>query len=607
MLRSLRSLTLIAIYASYVDASPLTKRASGVTNSADGANGQTFDYIVVGGGLAGMTVAGRLAEDASVTVLSIEAGADNRQDERVYNIYNYGQAFDTELDWAWPTDQGREMRGGKTLGGSSSINGGHWTRGSSSQYDGVFSLLDDAEQAGWTWDGVFEYMKKAETWSAPNDQQQAKGAESVADYHGTSGPVQVTFPDAMYGGPQQGAFIDTITNVTGMQHISDIGGGNANGVAITAQMMNWQDNDYRSSAPQAYLTPVESARTNWLTVTEHMVTKITWANGSVPAVASGVEFAPASGGNTRYTAMASREVIVAAGAIQSPALLQLSGIGDHSHLDSIGVSTVVDLPTVGRNLQEQTMNSLGAGGNFDYGGQGPSGCIAYPNIYQLFGSEASSKVEKIQSSLSTWAQSQAASALSADALETIYGVQADLIINKNAPVAELFFDTGYPADLGIDMWQLLPFSRGNVLASSDPFTKPTINVNYFGADIDLDMQVGGARLARKVLSSAPLSDLSTGEIVPGTDAVADDEARGSDEAWSSWILDGFAAVHHPIATCAMMKRELGGVVGSDLKVYDTANVRVVDASVLALQISAHLSSTLYGIAEKAADIIKASY
>jgi choline dehydrogenase-like flavoprotein len=193
----------------------------------------------------------------------------------------------------------------------------------------------------------------------------------------------------------------------------------------------------------------------------------------VPLKASGVEFASAAGGTARFTALARREVIIAGGAIQvgssifflhlsaklhnqTPALLQLSGIGDSAILGPLGIKTEIDLKTVGRNLQEQvrcstisyeagvdpiflqTMNSLGANGNgFDKGGRGPSDCIAFPNIYQLFGSQASAKVSQIQSSLATWATSQATSALSAAALQTIFQVQADLIINKNGTAARL--------------------------------------------------------------------------------------------------------------------------------------------------------------------------
>lgn len=131
---------------------------------------------------------------------------------------------------------------------------------------------------------------QSETFSPPNAQQAAKGAQYIASYHGTSGPVQVTYPDLMYGGPQQTAFVDTIVNLTGINHYKDLNGGTPNCVSITplvfipprilevrpvnfgdSQTMNWHDSDHRSSAPQAYLTPVESIRTNWLTLTTHLV------------------------------------------------------------------------------------------------------------------------------------------------------------------------------------------------------------------------------------------------------------------------------------------------------------------------------------------------
>ncbi|KAG5635445.1 hypothetical protein H0H81_011238 [Sphagnurus paluster] len=553
-------------------ASPaLRKRASGVTTSASAANGQTFDYIVVGGGLTGTTVAARLAENAGVTVLLIEAGADNRLDPRVYDIYNYGQFFGSNLDWSWPAENGRRISGGKTLGGGSSINGAAYTRGAKEQYDAWSTLLEPSEASvGWNWNGIWGYMKKSETFSPPNSQQAAKGAQFINSYHGYSGPVQITYPDLMYGGPQQTSFINTTIGLTGISRYKDLNGG-----------------------------------------TPNCVTKINWSGTTLPLTATGVQFAPASGGSTRYTATARREVIVAAGAIQTPQLLQLSGVGDSALLGSLGIQTRIDLKTL--RFPEhvrywQTQSALGAGGNgFDVGGSGPSDAIAFPNLYQVFGSQANATASRIQASLATWAASQAGSALNASALQQIYAVQANLIINNNVPVSEIFYDTGYPDTLGIIMWNLLPFSRGTVkVKSTDPFTYPTINVGYFSTDIDLDIQVATARLSRKILTTAPLSSLSTGETIPGN-AVPDNAQRGTDAAWKTWILNNYVSVAHPIGTAAMMRRGLGGVVDAQLKIYDTTNVRVVDASILPMQVSAHLSATLYGVAEKAADLIKASY
>ncbi|KAI3610976.1 glucose oxidase [Moniliophthora roreri] len=587
---------------------PLSKRAFGVTTDPSVADGQTFDFIVVGGGLTGTTVAARLAETGTYSVLLVEAGADDRGDSRVYDIYAYGQAFGTSLDWQWPTEHGT-MVSGKTLGGSSSINGGHYTRGLAAQYDAWSTLLESSEAGvGWNWNGMFNYMKKSEGFSGPNEQQSDKGAQANDAYHGFNGPVQVTFPDAMYGGPQQPAFINTITSLTGMTHCPDLNGGNPNCVSMTPFTMNWHAADRRSSAPEAYLSPVEGIRTTWVTLTRHQVTKINWANpGSTSLRASGIEFAPASGGNIRYNASARREVIVAAGAIMTPQLLQLSGIGDSSILGPLGINTLIDLKTVGKNLQEQTMSALGAEGtDFDPQGRGPSNCIAYPNIRQLFGNEAQNSINKINSNLANWANSQAGSALSSSALQQIYQVHADLIINNNAPVAELFYNTGWPEKVSLNIWQLLPFSRGTVkITSTNPFQKPQIRVNYFSVDWDMDVQIAASRLSRRIFTSPPLSSLSNGETTPGGQ-VPDGSDRGSDANWRNWINNNFSPVAHPIGTAAMMKRSLGGVVNAQLKVYDTANVRVVDASAMPLQVSAHLQATLYGFAEKAADLIKAA-
>ncbi|KAJ6559285.1 glucose-methanol-choline oxidoreductase [Mycena sp. CBHHK59/15] len=133
------------------------------------------------------------------------------------------------------------------------------------------------------------------------------------------------------------------------------------------------------------------------------------------------------------------------------------------------------------------------------------------------------------------------------------------------------------------MWQLLPFSRGSVkIRSTDPFTYPTIKINYFSVSFDLDVHVAGARLSRRILTSPPLSSLSSGETIPGS-SVPDDAQRSTDAVWQTWIKNGFASVAHPIRTAAMMKRSLGGVVDAQLKVYDTSNVCVVDASIMPLQ------------------------
>ncbi|KZV88494.1 alcohol oxidase [Exidia glandulosa HHB12029] len=579
--------------------------SASVTTNVALASNQTFDYIVVGGGLTGIVVAARLAENSSVSVLLIEAGADNRNDPRVYDIHKYGEAFNSELDWGWTTEKGG-MRSGKTLGGGSSINGATWTRGSAAQYDAWQSLLESSEKSlGWNWADLFSYMKKAETFSAPNTDQRSKGANSVAGFHGTTGPVQVTFPDTMYGGNHQKFFQQTVTNITGLPLSADLNGGEPNCVSFVPNNLNWHDSDHRSSSAAAYLTPVEPRRAKWTTLTTYQVTKLVFSSTQVPVTVSGVQFKKTDGSGGTFTANARKEVILAAGAIQTPTLLQLSGIGDPTHLKSLGITPVVNLPTVGKNLQEQPMSQFGSTSSSKVTGTGPNDVIAYPNLKQLFGSQATNASNTIKNSISAWASSQAGSALSSDALKTILQTQADYILNRNAPLVEIFYSTAHPNDIGLLMWTLLPFSRGAVkINSTNPLAKPTIRVNFFSVDFDMKVHTAGARLARRILNTAPLSTLSTGEATPGSAVPGGNSA--TDAAWQSWIKQKFLAVSHPIGTAAMMRRSLGGVVDARLRVYDTKNLRVVDASVMPLQISGHLSSTLFGIAEKAAALIKSN-
>ncbi|CAE6445439.1 unnamed protein product [Rhizoctonia solani] len=593
-LSSLATLVAPVLLAHLVDA------RSVVTTNASEVSNRKYDYIVVGGGLTGITVASRLTEDPKVKVLVIEAGRDDRSDPRIYDMLAYTQAFGTDMDWDWPVvDLNKRIKGGKTLGGTSSINGAIYTRGHAAQYDAWSDLLTtDERNLNWNWDSIFKYMKKSEGFSPPSSNQTSKGARYIASYHGKSGPLQVTFPNLMFGGPQQPAFIETIKNTYNISFCPDLNGGNPTCASYIPLTLDPHRNDSRSSSAEAYLTPVETKRNGWTILVQQQVTKILFKNGTSPALATGVQFGRNDG--SRYTVYAKKEVILAAGAFMSPTILQLSGVGDASKLSALGINTVVDLPTVGKNLQEQTMSSFGAEGNgFDYGGA-LANANAFPSLHHVFGSQTKSVISQIYANIPTWAQSQANSGGSAAALEKVFRIQADLITKKNVPTTEISFKTGYPDDLGINMWTLLPFSRGNVqINSTDPFAKPRITINYFSVDFDLQCQIAGARMARKILGGSPMSSISLGETIPGNDTVPDDGSGGSDADWAKWIKSKFGSVAHPVGTCAMMSRDLGGCVDGRLIVYGTKNVRVVDASALPTQVSAHLSSTLYAFAEKA--------
>lgn len=204
------------------------------------------------------------------------------------------------------------------------------------------------------------------------------------------------------------------------------------------------DHDTRSSSAHGYLYPLEHARKNWLTLVNHQVEVLLWDHNEENRVA-GVQFQTTSDGfyGMRYRVKARKEVILAAGAINTPALLQRSGVGEKDHLESLGIRPVIDLPTVGKNLQEQTSNSFGAAGSgYSKEGEGPSDVIAYPNIFELFGSESAEVVEALKANISTWAEEQAGNALNKHALMEIYEHQIDMIIHRegmNPPFSHFLY------------------------------------------------------------------------------------------------------------------------------------------------------------------------
>lgn len=312
----------------------------------------------------------------------------------------------------------------------------------------------------------------------------------------------------MYQGPQQKAVYQVFSQNFSVPASIDADGGDAAVVAFHPNTINWQDSDHRSSSATAYWSPIEDNRANIAVITSQLATKILTSASDSSIKATGVQFGTKAG--DRYAVNANREVIVSAGAIQSPALLQLSGIGDSSWLQAAGVDVVLDLPGVGKNLQEQTMDSVGwtAVDGFDKAGSGPSDCIAYPSLDALFADGGDDIRDTISSNISLYASdaADAQAVVSSDAAEAIFRIQEDLMVNQSVGLVELFADTGFPnGGLGFDTWQLMPFSRGTVkIQSSDPFSYPAIDPRYFAADVDMQIQVQGLRLARKAFQAAPL-------------------------------------------------------------------------------------------------------
>lgn len=268
-------------------------------------------------------------------------------------------------------------------------------------------------------------------------------------------------------------------------------------------------------------------------------------------------------------------------------------------MSKFGIETKVDLPAVGENLQDQP-NIV-----FIYEADtifnGTTGYVTYGSITDFLGPMPSAN-------LSEWAaivSNAINNTVPASALSFLFGIQYNLL-KSGVPDAETIagttvqFGEGPSGYLGTAFWLLMPFSRGNVhISSADPLAYPAINPNYFLLDFDLEVQIAIAKWTRKFWSTAPIGSIVT-EVSPG----AAIPQNATDEEWGSYVKSVFTANSHPLGTAAMMSKDLGGVVDGRLKVYGTSNVRVVDASVMPFQVSGHLTSTLYAISEKAADIIK---
>ncbi|KAK1585795.1 GMC oxidoreductase [Colletotrichum navitas] len=563
------------------------------TNSTD-----SHDYIIVGGGTSGLALANRLSENPAVSVLVIEAGGSVFDNVNVTNPNGYGLAFDTDIDFAFQTTnqtygggQVQTMRAAKALGGTSTINGLAYTRAESSQVDAWEKLGNE----GWNWDALFPYYRKSEHFQTPEPARQVAGhLDYESKDHGENGPLLTGWTLGQTNGTIPAVLNSTYQNL-GLPWNEDVNGGNMVGFSVFPRTVD-QENAVREDAARAYYYPYQN-RTNLKVLLNTSVQKLTWKNATVPT-ADGVEVVSADG--SRRIVKARKDVILSAGSLVSPLLLELSGVGHPTILKQHGIETVVNLPTVGENLQDQMNNGLSfAMKNITV--DGALTTVAYPSAEQMF-DNVDEVAAKIKESLPAYAATVASVngnvTQAADLLE-FFEMQWSLIFESKIPIAEVLVNTAQ-GTWSSEYWGLLPFSRGSIHISEKSTANAIINPNYFLLDWDLLHQVQTAKFIRKLYGTAPFSTFAGTETRPGLDVVAED---ADIEGWTGYIKGNYRSNFHPVGTAAMMPREKGGVVDANLKVYGTTNVRVVDASVLPFQVCGHLVSTLYAVAERAADLI----
>ncbi|MCP5072322.1 MAG: choline dehydrogenase [Rhodobacteraceae bacterium] len=532
----------------------------------------SFDYVIVGGGSAGSTMAARLSEDPSVKVCLLEAGGGGKSillrapAGVVAVLPGHGKMF----NWAFNTVPQPGLNGrkgyqprGKALGGSSAINAMLYVRGHRSDYDS----WAEAGCEGWSWDECLPYFQKSEN--------NERGAD---EFHGNAGPLQVS--DQKTPRPITKAFVEAATELQHRRR-EDFNTGENEGVGLyqVTQFHDKAKNGERCSAATGYLFPVMD-RPNLTVVTKARATKILFEGKR----ATGVAYRRAG---KNETAMAAKEVVLCGGAFNSPQLLQLSGVGRPDDIVRHGIEMVHELPGVGQNLQD----------HLDF-------ILAYKTRdTDNFGIGLSGTVRLTANILRWWRKgtgmiatpfAEGAAFLKTDPTLDRPDVQLHFVISVvDNHAKRLHLGYGYSCHV----CAVRPHSRGEVfLQSADPMADPGIDPKFLSDPRDLETTIKGAKMTREILEAPAMAKYRKRELFGVKDNMTDAE-------WEQHIRARADTIYHPIGTCKMGVDDMA-VVDPELKVHGLEGLRVVDASVMPTLIGGNTNAPTIMIAEKAADMIK---
>jgi len=591
---------------------------------------EAFDYLVVGGGTAGITVATRLAKGTSFKVGVIEAGAYHPDEPKINipGLLGAPMVGDPEFDWLHETTPQaglangvQELPRGKMLGGTSGMNHMVWNRATTKEYDSWEALGNP----GWNWDNLLPFFKKSETVTpAPNSTAPEYLYTINPAFHGSDGPVQASFPK--WSTTIVPVVFETL-KAWGVPDDHDAGAGANVGSASFLNAVNLK-NSTRSYAAAAYYAPCGCS--NLVVLTNATVTKINLAseadhNGNFAA--TGATF---SSYNKTYTVTATKEVIVSGGVYNTPQILELSGIGDKDIVSKAGVKSIIDLPGVGANLQDHIQVLLpplelvdgyltrdilndptqAAAYLAEYNANrtGPYSVSVDAAGYLPFSYFVD---EPTRDSLLKGLDAELAAARStlAPADKVTYPFQRKWLDDNDISPLEFVI---YPVFFSLDpthkpkanasyvTFIISPqhtFSRGTThISSSDGLAQPVIDPKYLSWEFDKKFMIEGVKYGIKFGTKEPLKSAI---------AVNPYDDTWTDSFIEAYVTNGTISQFNPVGTSALLPRSKGGVVNPKLFVYGTTNVRVVDASVVPIHITTHISATVYAIAEKAASLILA--
>ncbi len=555
-----------------------------------------FDYIIVGGGAAGCVLANRLSEDPAKRVCLVEAGMDRNARKAIVRIPlamvtfmapalaflggpKFMSWFETEPE---PGLQGRSIAlpRGKGTGGSTNVNGQIFMRGQREDFD----HWRDLGNPGWGYDDLLPYFRKLERFEILAEPGSARhirfGGESLEKqidpaYHGTNGPLNVAPLRSV--NPMAEVFLDAAQQA-GHALNADFNGVRQNGVGLYTFT---QKNGERVTAEGAYLDPVRH-RPNLTVMSETEVTRIVFDGRK----ATGIAFRR----DGRSGTLDAREIILSAGSFVSPHLLMLSGVGNAKDLARHGIAVVADLPGVGENLQDHLDVTI------EYRAKS---IAPYGISWRALPRNAGHVLNWIfnRRGLFSSTTGEGGGFISTDPASDRPDIQLFFCTGRaNTQAASGFTGHGFL----MHVCQLRPGSIGRVaLKSADPGDKPTILYNFFRGDSTMEALRKGIRLARKITAQAPFAPHLEAEIDPGPDVE-------SDGALDAFIRERVGTLFHPVGTCAMGHGDRAVVDPATMRVHGVGGLRVVDASIMPSIVSANTVAATYCLAEKAADLIRAT-